>query len=566
VPTRNFYFRPTTAFLLAAAASIIGCGDRGLGPDGPSDLTAPSLIVTAPHRATLSTGGGWIRVEGVATDRESGLHRVEVNGIPATVSADGSFMATVPLTAGTLLLHTVAFDADGNRATDTRSVLSGSFVALDTPVDRAFAAAVSADGFASIADVAESKINQTDLGAAVQSLNPVFEKGFTCLRAALEIADIDTSAVRIQLVPHAGGLRLEAEIDNLDVPMDIPFELACANGDATARLRASRFSIAADLDVGIRSGQFTVEIGAGQAWFEGFLLDVAFVPGDVLNLIYDDIDNVVANVLVGQVESIVGPKLRDALNGLAAGKAIELLGSTIVVQISPEAISFADAGAHVSLNASMEARRVPDSGLGYLSTPEALPELTPATTPGLSVAMADDAGNQLLSGLWASGALDQTLPLGGGEYGEVGVLFDAVHLSALLPPVLRATDQGLSVVLGDLLCAFEKDGLASTTVIINASADLAVTSHPDGTLSLTLGDPVVHADFEAAIGANALADQEVETLAAFVGTRALTVLGSMVGHVPVPAIGGVALEDLAIDLGQTHPGYLVLGGRLSDAP
>lgn len=548
--------------LAAALGCTLGC-DRGLGVDAPSDLDPPILNVASPDRGTQSVGGGTVRVEGSAWDAESGIASVEVNGQPAYVDANGAFVATLDLEPGLLLLHTVAIDHGGNRTTDTRSILSGTFVPLETPLDKGLAANLSAESFATIASAAETYANQQDLGAMVQPFNPVFQKGVNCLRASLEIADIQTSDIRLSLEPYSGGLMLAAEIDDLDVDMDIPYEANCNDGKTTARLTADTLRISAELDISMANDRFVVEIASARASFQGFALYFAFIPDDVQDLIQDYMDNVVANVLVGQIEKLVAPKLMTALDGVAAGKTIDVLGNPLTVHVTPDQISFTEAGAFVVLDTTLEARRAPDYGVGYLSTPGTMPLM--AGQVGFGLAVADDTANQLLSTMWASGSLDRTLPVGGGEYGEVGVLYDSLHLSAMVPPVVLATDSGLRVVLGDLRCALEKVGEPVTVMVVNATADLTVAGNPDGTLSLALDNSAIYVDFEAALGTNALADDQVEMLTSFLGSRALAVLGSLVGNVPVPSVGGLAVTDIEVDLGDSGAGYLVAGGRLVPA-
>src|SRR5205085_3363737 len=105
------------------------------------------------------------------------LSQVVVNGTPATVASDGSFSATIPLAPGATLVHTVATDAAGGVATDTRSVEAGQRMAPGSNIGKAIATQISAAAFAKLAEVASSTISHADLTALIAPLNPIVHTG-----------------------------------------------------------------------------------------------------------------------------------------------------------------------------------------------------------------------------------------------------------------------------------------------------------------------------------------------------------------------------------------------------
>ncbi|HWM84482.1 MAG TPA: hypothetical protein VNO33_01565, partial [Kofleriaceae bacterium] len=171
-----------------------------------------------------------------------------------------------------------------------------------------------------------------------------------------------------------------------------------------------------------------------------------------------------------------------------------------------------------------------------------------------------------LAAFTAAGGLDQELALGGGEYGEVGELFDRVRIAAPLPPVVTATSDGLVLTAGDLRVDFEKDeaggAVSTTSIALSASARVNLVVTDSGAVRLAVNEPVIHADFEEAAGANSLAEPEIERLASFAGGRALGAVGSLIGEVPLPSVLGLTVADLSVTTAEDGSGYLVARGQL----
>ena len=552
--------------LLAAplASAAVACHDRGLDEsDTPTDADPPVLVVSRPERATISSGTGFIRVEGQASDGGSGISRIDINGERVGVDPSGAFSTSITPAPGTSLIHVVATDGSGNQASDTRAILAGTFVPLDQPVAEGLAVTLSPAAFATVGDLAAGLIGGADLGALVAPLNPVLDTGVACLNAQVNVTGVGKSAVRIELVPGAGRLALSVEVDDLDVPLQVPFELACVGGDASARITADRVRLGGDVLIDADGG-LAVTLDGVTASFDGFSLDVGAIPSQVVDLFADQIGDIIAGILVDQVDQLVAPLLDEAIAGLAAGTTIDVLGAPVEVSASPRVATIDDSGATLVLDTAVSAPSAAP-GMVYLASPQPLPALDHSAD--LALAVADDALNQALAALWAAGGLDLTIPLGGGDYGDVGVLFDRVHLTALLPPVVQSGPAGLSVALGDVRFAFEKeDGgqvVATTSVVVNATAALTVAAAPDGgALALQVVDPQVFADFEEATGANQLAADQVETLISFVTTRALAAAGDLLGQVPIPSVAGASVENLSVAAGADAPGYLVASGHL----
>jgi len=138
---------------LAIATSVfalIGCSDAPYDPSGPAvDPNAPRIHITTPTRGTILGDKQTVDVAGTASD-DIGVTSVTVNGVTANLAADGSWTATVPVTAGTNLLHAIASDASGNLGKETRAVVAGPMVTLAQDVPNAMTASLSAQTFDAI--------------------------------------------------------------------------------------------------------------------------------------------------------------------------------------------------------------------------------------------------------------------------------------------------------------------------------------------------------------------------------------------------------------------------------
>src|SRR4029077_771267 len=82
--------------------------------------TKPSIAITSPDDGA-TTGPGSVTVKGTSSD-DGGPPAVNVNGVAATVAADGTWSVDVPLPTDPTTLTATATDADGNTATATRTV------------------------------------------------------------------------------------------------------------------------------------------------------------------------------------------------------------------------------------------------------------------------------------------------------------------------------------------------------------------------------------------------------------------------------------------------------------
>ncbi len=178
---------------------LIGCAADG-GPDAP-----PTLEITSPARGTTLQGDS-VEVSGVVTD-DHGAKKVKVviNQTEDTPAADGTFTATVPVSAGITVLETHAIDGGANDVRDVRAVMAGELATSDGTKAAPVGARVGAPAFAALGGAMGQTIKGLDFTALAQTMNPVYDNG-GCLGAKIDITSLTISDAGVALVPKAGAL------------------------------------------------------------------------------------------------------------------------------------------------------------------------------------------------------------------------------------------------------------------------------------------------------------------------------------------------------------------------
>jgi hypothetical protein len=555
---RNLFAIVST--LVIAPALVAGCDHPYDGGSPAVDPNAPVVHITSPDRGTIAGDVHTVTVKGTATD-DVGVTEVTVNGVAATVATDGSFTATVPVTAGTNLLHAIAKDAQDNQGKETRAVVAGPMVKIDTHVGKAITAAMSAETFDAIGRGAAGYIQSADLESLIAPSNPVYSAGAPngpdCLYGMASITSVSVGTVSISLQPQPGGLYLDAEIDALDIGMHLDYAAACIDGSRDITVGADHLSVSGMMTVGVTGGAFDIHLDSPNVQLTNFNLELGGVPGAVVDLL--SLDTAMGPILGWATEKFVTPMLNKSLAGLNNVKTVAVLGAMVDVSVTPSSIDFTTDGAIIELDSSLRARG-DDQGPGFVMVPNTVPAMD--TSHGFQVAVADDAANQLFSSLWAAKGLDKTIDLKTGPYGDVGVLYDSVNISALVPPYVDASSDGLKLTIGDLMATFLLGNEAVTKIAINAQVDVKVNADATtGAMRLDVGNPTVYVDIldEGVMGANVLSSSQFEALTSFALSRVVAVGSGSVGAIPLPAVGGVKMTDLAI--GEQH-GYLVVQGNV----
>ena len=548
---------------LALVTSLSACSDKPYDPDAPAiDPTAPRIHITTPERGTFLGAKGTVEVSGTAID-DTGVTSVEVNGVTAVLDpVTGGFKATVPVVAGTNLLHAVAKDAQGNTGKETRAVVAGPTKPIDRMIDSAITASLSAQTFDAIGRGTGNFIQTADLGALVKPMNPIVDFGTTngqpdCNYAQALITAMDVGAATVQLPPQSGGLHMDITLDNVAVTLHLQYSALCLDGSRDVVATATRLHVDGFLGVAVGpSGGFQIALQNPNVQITGLNIDLGGIPGTVVGWL--GLDTKLAPVLAWATEKFVVPALNSALAGLNQTKTLDVLGKQVDVTLAPARIDFDVNGAVVQLDTELRAQG-DDKSPGFVYVANTVPAMD--KSHGFQLALADDAANQLLGSFWAAKGMDIGIDLKTGPYGDIGKLYDRVELSAAVPPFVDASGKGLVMTIGDMMATFKNGSQIATQIAVNATLTLNVTTQQDGSLRLDVGQPTVYVDVldDNVDGANQLSNAQFEAITSFALARIVAVGSGSLGAIPLPSAGGVAVKNVSI---EEQTGYVVLDGEV----
>ena len=549
--------RTFKSFHALIAIAALGCADKPFDPNSSEiDPNAPRIHITSPARGTIAGDVQTVKVTGTATDDSGVITSVTVNDVVATVAADGSFTAEVPVKPGTNLLQAVAKDGQGNTGKESRAVVAGPMATLARQVPDAITATPSAQTFDAIGRGAAGFIEDGDLTALVQPMNPVVDVGGgpDCLYGQARITSMDVGGADILMAPQNGGVFLSGELTNVRVGMHLDWAVSCLDGSRDIVISAQRISVQGMLRVGIVGRDFDIRLEDQNVQITGFNVDLGGVPGQIVDML--SLDSALGPIIGWATERFVVPMLNKSLAGLNEVKTIDVLGTQVDIDVKPSQIHFTREGGKVLLHTSLRAKA--DTG-SFVYVPNTLPTMD--MSHGFQLAVADDAANQLLTSLWSAKGMDRTFDLNTGSYGEIGQLYDSVELEVKVPPYVDATDGRLELTVGDMMGSFKLGGSVTTQVAINARVELKVVSGSDGKLRFDVGTPTVYVDVldEQIEGSNQLSNAEFEAIVSFALSRIVAVGSGTVGAIPLPSVGGVAVTNLSVE--QQH-GYLIVDGEV----
>jgi hypothetical protein len=541
---------------LAVPASITATGTGC--ETGPAPAKEPPVLtVMSPARSLVRNTAGPLLVSGTVApnDRGDAVEKVLVNNVLATLTPDGKFHALIDIPEGATLIQTVARDAAGATATDTRAVHAGQLRAVGANIPSAITAAMSADTFAKISRAAGPILKGVDMKAMLAPLQPMVHvddpDGEDCAFARVFVDDLRFSDVRLSLAPVAGGLSFSAEIDQLDVPGRARYAVLCVHGSNTLRITADRIAIAGTLDVTPNGmAGFTTRLSNPRVTVTGFHLSASGVPGDILGLL--DLDSAIDFIVAKGAELAMNPLMNKALGALGGPQQLDVLGKQLQIQVAPSAIACAPDGAVLAMN--MKALFAgSEASPGFIYTENGDPAMDAGH--GFQLGVADDFVNELMAELQAVGALDLTMA-------KPTQAFDATQIHMTLPPMISAdaADGTMRLVLGDLFATFTSRGTPVAKAAINAKVDLKIAAAVNGgSVLLKLGTPEIHVNTLDDIGnATGISDEDLATATAASLTAELASLSTLFAAIPLPAIAGLQARDVSIG---SDDGYVMMNGR-----
>lgn len=542
--------------LLATSLALLGTACT----DSIGELKDPPVLqVTSPERSFIRDHAGTVLVTGTVAPNADGtpVSKVMVNNVPATINADGSWMATITVKPGATLIHTEAVDADGGKATDTRSIEAGELRMPGANVENALTTAISTNAFAKIAGAAGSLIQTMDFKPMLAPMNPVMhsgdESGEDCLFARLYIDDFTMQDATITLVPVAGGLSFSAKLDGVDVPGRARYAVACVSGNNTVRVQASSVLIKGTLLVtpdGMNG--FATELANPTVQLTGLNISASGLPGTVLDML--PLDSLIQYLAPIAAKMFMGPMVNKALGGLAGPKQLTVLGKTITVEVSPTDVSFDTDGGLVTLDMKMLIHGTENSS-GFVFTDNGYPSMDPGN--GLQLGLADDLANSALSQLVATGMLNLHMPVQGGT-------FDGSDIMMTSPPMISADPSSgmMRLVLPDMISTFTQSGAPVGRAAINATVDLKVSPAENGAaIAIELGKPEIHADTLTDIeNQTLLTDDDLSRAVELTLDSQLASVASLLSSIPLPALpAGIVMKDMSV---SADDGYVMMKGAL----
>lgn len=517
----------------------------------------PILIVTSPERATVLPDTTLLEVRGTAIPSADGLpvDSVEVNGVPAELSADGTFVASVPVGYGATLLKTAAKDTAGTAATDTRTVHAGEVRSIDELVESGVSAHISDESFLTIGKAAAAQIKDMDFAPIMTAGNPMVDigDGPDCLYAQVDVFDVDMNNMELRLVPTPGGLMVDATVSGLAVPTYARYAAACIDGERPVDINADQVAVSGRVDLQAVNGQFVAQLVDTTVSFDNLVIDTTGLPGDVLSMF--SYDSLAGSLVESAIASQLNPMLSDMLNGFAQGTQFDLFGFTIEMSVAPRSIAFDFDAGHVLLDSRVSLSGA--KGASYVHTPNDVP---PAIgNEGFLLSLADDAVNQFLASVAATGALNLTMQLP-----EPRTLFDDAKIEAPMAPMVTAneTDGALRVVIGDMRVTLYSQGIAMAQLAVNAEMRLSVGGETTG-LKLKLERPTLFFDVleDEIPNISGYSDEDLGKVIGSVGIGLYDILAPLLSYVPLPMLFGVTLTDI---VATGEGGYVNVTGSLQD--
>lgn len=546
--------------LLASALALGTLGLIGSACTAPGNAPEPPVLeVTSPQRSLQQAGAGQIRVTGTVAPNLEGtpVEKVLVNGVQATVEADGSFHALIDVEEGATLIRTIARDAAGTEASDTRAVHAGELRAAGSNIQRAVAASLSAETFAKISGAAGPLIEGMDIGAMIAPMQPMIRSGDPtsleeedCLFARGYIKDVNFTNIDISLIPKAGGIAFRAQIDGLDVPGRARHAVACVSGDTDFRVLATKVVVAGTLLVKPNgTAGFKTDLQNPQVTLTGLDVQASGLSGTVLEML--DLENRIQGVIAFGAQLAMEPLMNQALGALAGPKQLDVLGKQLTMEMAPAAITFTPANGLVSLDMKMMLAGA--EGAKFVYTANGTPTLDSGA--GFQIALADDLANAMLAEATAIGILNLSMPKDGGT-------FDTIGLSMTLPPMISAdpADGSMKVILGDTIATFTNDGTPVAKAAVNASIGLKITSAANGyAAALELGEPVIHVTtLDDIANDTRFADDDLaRTVEA--GLRGqIASISKLLVNIPLPAVAGLQPRNITVG---SDDGYVMVKGQ-----
>ena len=203
--------------------------------------TPPQVQLTSPQRAQYTTLNV-IAVEGTITDA-TGVAFFLINHDPVVVGPGGQFSHQVALASGLNVIEIQAADPLANITHSVVPVISGQFAPEGQPVADAVAARLNRPAFDAIERVAAQQLGGINLGQQIMAQNPLYSGGAFGSSAVVNATGVSLGTPVLDLDPQNGGLRVTAELPNIDVTTNVRGRLLGIPYSVTANVTADKAKI-----------------------------------------------------------------------------------------------------------------------------------------------------------------------------------------------------------------------------------------------------------------------------------------------------------------------------------
>lgn len=544
---------------LVLATSLLATAAAACNDSPPEIKDPPVLKVTSPKRSLIQNHAGLLQVTGTVTPNEESAEPIEkvlVNGVQATLAADGSFSAMVDIKAGATLITTQARDKAGALAEDTRAVQAGELRPVGSNIEDALTAAMSKTAFQKLSAAAGPMIEQLDFMSILAPMNPMVhsgdESGEDCLFARGYVDGVSLQDAAISIVPTNAGLSFRAQIDGLDVPAHARYAVACVSGSNTLRIKAQKVVVTGTLVVTPSGNQgFKTSLTGESVQLTGFDVEASGIPGTIIDML--SLDSLAGWVISKAAPLAMEPMMNQALGGLSGPKTVEVMGKTLTMEVDPTAIDIDASGALITLNTKMLIKGT-ESSPGFIFTDNAMPNMDPGN--GFALGLADDLVNEMMAELQQTGLMNLAMPVEGG-------VFDTTAISMSLPPMVSAdpADGKLKLILGDMMATYQDHGTPVAKAAINATIDLKVVPASNGYgVALQLGKPTTKVTvLDDIANATRLADKDLAKATEVCLGAQIDAVSKLLVNIPLPAVAGLQMRNMSID---SDDGYVMLKGDI----
>jgi len=450
------------------------------------DLAPPRVTIESPALGAYVEGSE-LRVRGRVEDVSAVT--VTADGEPVALDEQGRFDFARTVPRGAYRVRVVAVDAAGHVGSAFTTAIVGHFAAPHDLVPEAIAVALGDEALEAIADTIAPHISPENVEPVVLAANPVASGFWGEVAATSEAHD----RAQVTITPGSDSIAVAIAIPNVRVPFEARLPLGIRIHGTTT---ATRALVEATVQVSALDGRPLVRIVDSNVVLEGLFIDVSGLWDYVdRTFVTSALEGTIQEGIRTAVETKVPPALEAALEGLPLSYDIELAGYTARLAGEVAELRATEAGLRAVLDFGVNPLGLP----GSVDAPGPLLLGLPGAPGGnafrgVEGAMSLDLLNAALFAAWRVGGLSHSFaelhePSGRlVDAAVLGLLLPiegpardaplAVNVEAVLPPVVRPTDDGVEIHAADVRIDLIAQTGGEGTRLLTVSAGVRATVRP----------------------------------------------------------------------------------------